>query len=193
MLKIRRPLGRLIFNMGIAIPGKTVFLIETAPRSTGLSKCIDAELPSYHNLPLNLQNTRSRTLHLYLKYSAYTIVSHCSTKRIGFSIGAPQLGLVYHGGFYFWFPPFRLSGLSWGSFSRVLAFSGTSTLSPPRVPSCTAITFFLRSRASPKLSHNFQGAVSIRKTVLPGMAIPMLKIRRPNGRLIFNMEIAIRR
>ena len=36
-------------------------------------------------------------------------------------------------------------------------------------------------------------AVSIRKTVLPGMATPMLKIRRPNGRLIFNMEIAIRR
>ena len=32
VLKIRRPLGRLIFNMGIAIPGKTVFLIETAPR-----------------------------------------------------------------------------------------------------------------------------------------------------------------
>ena len=41
--------------------------------------------------------------------------------------------------------------------------------------------------------HFVQGAVSIRKTVLPGMAIPMLKIRRPNGRLIFNMEIAIRR
>ena len=46
----------------------------------------------------------------------------------------------------------------------------------------------------PKRSRNFsnqpfgQGAVSIRKTVLPGMAIPMLKIRRPNGRLIFNME-----
>ena len=37
------------------------------------------------------------------------------------------------------------------------------------------------------------GAVSIRKTVLPGMTIPMLKIRRPLGRLIFNMEIAIRR
>ena len=36
-----------------------------------------------------------------------------------------------------------------------------------------------------------QGAVSIRKTVLPGMAIPMLKIRRPNGRLIFNMGIPI--
>ena len=34
MLKIRRPLGRLIFNMGITIPGKTVFLIETAPWSS---------------------------------------------------------------------------------------------------------------------------------------------------------------
>ena len=31
MLKIRRPLGRLIFKIGIAIPGKTVFLIDTAP------------------------------------------------------------------------------------------------------------------------------------------------------------------
>ena len=31
MLKIRRPLGRLIFNMGITIPCKTVFFIETAP------------------------------------------------------------------------------------------------------------------------------------------------------------------
>ena len=31
MLKIRRPTGRLIFNMGIPIPGKTVFLIETGP------------------------------------------------------------------------------------------------------------------------------------------------------------------
>ena len=36
MLKIRRPLGRLIFNMGIAIPGKTVFLIETAPWSKSI-------------------------------------------------------------------------------------------------------------------------------------------------------------
>ena len=38
-----------------------------------------------------------------------------------------------------------------------------------------------------------QGAVSIRKTVLPGVAIPMLKIRRPNGRLFFNIGIAIPR
>ena len=41
------------------------------------------------------------------------------------------------------------------------------------------------------MSIELQGAVSIRKTVLPGMAIPVLNIRRPNGRLIFNMEIAI--
>ena len=42
MLKIRRPLGRLIFNMGIAIPGKTVFLIETAPRlfTEANEKCV---------------------------------------------------------------------------------------------------------------------------------------------------------
>ena len=49
------------------------------------------------------------------------------------------------------------------------------------------------SELNVQLHENPQGAVSIRKKVLPGMAIPMLKIRRPNGRLIFNMEIAIRR
>ena len=46
-------------------------------------------------------------------------------------------------------------------------------------------------RSKRRKTHTYLGAVSIRKTVLPGMAIPMLKIRRPNGRLIFNMEIAI--
>ena len=40
MLKIRRPVGRLIFNMGITIPSKTVFLIETAP-------CFPWVLPNY--------------------------------------------------------------------------------------------------------------------------------------------------
>ena len=47
MLKIRRPLGRLIFNMGIAIPGKTVFLIETAPWS--LVRGIYRSLTGPHN------------------------------------------------------------------------------------------------------------------------------------------------
>ena len=47
MLKIRRPLGRLIFNMGIAIPGKTVFLIETAPRSFVPEAAIETGLYDY--------------------------------------------------------------------------------------------------------------------------------------------------
>ena len=42
MLKIRRPLGR---NMGIAIPGKTVFLIETAPRLCDLAPVWGGVLP----------------------------------------------------------------------------------------------------------------------------------------------------
>ena len=48
MLKIRRPLGRLIFNMGIAIPGKTVFLIETAlclPHPVACWKCTTQTRP----------------------------------------------------------------------------------------------------------------------------------------------------
>ena len=32
--------GRLIFNMGIAIPGKTVFLIETAPCVSTLAQVV---------------------------------------------------------------------------------------------------------------------------------------------------------
>ena len=47
MLKIRRPLGRLIFNMGIAIPGKTVFLIETAPRCPWLKRVWRAEITAH--------------------------------------------------------------------------------------------------------------------------------------------------
>ena len=52
---------------------------------------------------------------------------------------------------------------------------------------------YVRRIHLPPRHFHAQGAVSIRKTVLPGMAIPMFKIRRPNGRLIFNMEITIRR
>ena len=49
MLKIRRPLGRLIFNMGIAIPGKTVFLIEMAPWGKwGLTSDYSPDVGSSH-------------------------------------------------------------------------------------------------------------------------------------------------
>ena len=53
MLKIRRPLGRLIFNMGIATPGKTVFLIEMAPRRP------QTELqPKSTNIKLQMKNKK---------------------------------------------------------------------------------------------------------------------------------------
>ena len=72
---------------------------------------------------------------------------------------------------------------------------------PEETPASQAL-ILLKHKEAPQVGITFrsahavakhQGAVSIRKTVLPGMAIPMLKIRRPNGRLIFNMEITIRR
>ena len=50
MLKIRRPLGRLIFNMGIAIPGKTVFLIETAPCVPADSSWSNCMHPVIHHM-----------------------------------------------------------------------------------------------------------------------------------------------
>ena len=50
---------------------------------------------------------------------------------------------------------------------------------------CTYATYWVMT--------NDLRCVSIRKTVLPGMRISMLKVRRPNGRLIFNMEITIPR
>ena len=76
MLKIRRPLGRLIFNMGIAIPGKTVFLIETAPWSSCHLLCrtnwlIDSSplwfllvllKPNYTTLNLVISNSYMRIL-----------------------------------------------------------------------------------------------------------------------------------
>ena len=60
-------------------------------------------------------------------------------------------------------------------------------------PTDTVGCDYLSPPLTPASGSQVLGAVSIRKTVLPGMAIPMLKIRRPNGRLIFNMEITIRR
>ena len=70
----------------------------------------------------------------------------------------------------------------------------TQHIPPPRTYTDHTASIIQHSIHTNRQKHTQkQGAVSIRKTVLPGMAIPMLKIRRPNGRLIFNMEIAIRR
>ena len=69
MLKIRRLLGRLIFNMGIAIPGKTVFLIETAPR------CLDALCPLVVCVPLTMNNIKQKHLVtlLFIQYCRFVI------------------------------------------------------------------------------------------------------------------------
>ena len=78
-----------------------------------------------------------------------------------------------------------LSSVSWLITEDIGATAGIMRWMKPHSWGCATL---------PKKSLAWSlGAVSIRKTVLPGMAIPMLKIRRPNGRLIFNMEIAIRR
>ena len=47
MLKIRRPLGRLIFNMGITIPDKTIFLIETPPCVFSIYEIFWVDYPTY--------------------------------------------------------------------------------------------------------------------------------------------------
>ena len=84
--------------------------------------------------------------------------------------------------------------LAWHALGHTVKFTmiwGTmSTLSPDRL--IFAMEILISVKTVFKLRRG-PGTVSIRKTVLPGMAIPMLKIRRPNGRLIFNMEIAIHR
>ena len=93
MLKIRRSLGRLIFNMGIATPGKTVFLIETAPRyqldapqavwnkdqvQDILHQCSQEliELPGIPWKPMNPLRTEffSRTINMYLQFSSFSML-----------------------------------------------------------------------------------------------------------------------
>ena len=59
MLKIRRPLGRLIFNMWIAIPGKTVFLIETAPRASAAIALVYPERSHFNIKSVNIQPYQS--------------------------------------------------------------------------------------------------------------------------------------
>ena len=84
MLKIRRPLGRLIFNMGIAIPGKTVFLIETAPR---LWSNIQFNKYKYTSKYIHIaqkhayQINRSTDIHVYASawYYAYAYLINVST------------------------------------------------------------------------------------------------------------------
>ena len=76
MLKIRRPLGRLIFNMGIAIPGKTVFLIETAPRYQGRGTFMTWQLELLSRLAMELC---LNLFHWFIPESSYCTLSQWCT------------------------------------------------------------------------------------------------------------------
>ena len=84
MLKIRRPLGRLIFNMGITIPCKTVFLIERAPRARWIGYF------SYYEKNATVATWLCEML------SVWSIHNHLQTKNIN----------VFLIGYYFPIPEF---------------------------------------------------------------------------------------
>ena len=78
MLKIRRPLGRLIFNMGIAIPGKTVFLIETAPWSLywNVSRSLALPVIFLHNIVHHIDGLVQDCSYLHCWRTGVTAVLH---------------------------------------------------------------------------------------------------------------------
>ena len=88
ILKIRRPLGRLIFNMGIAIPGKTVFLIETAPSCQILWAILHQIIVKWNHtsLPEDVQNQqRSQEMtmiHRVLILNIIHVLAHGDTDEI---------------------------------------------------------------------------------------------------------------
>ena len=103
MLKIRRPLGRLIFNMGIATPGKTVFLIETAPRLSLWQPVVPPLMAKLALWPIMvvkhflwtisdfsgyvwLYSCISGYISFYSKYSWQT--PHCSPVRVRYGVSA---------------------------------------------------------------------------------------------------------
>ena len=84
MLKIRRPLGRLIFNMGIAIPGKTVFLIETAPWSrihpadfVIINGIVFRTIPLYGILDFTIRTSGKRNDYKISDWITIMIISLC--------------------------------------------------------------------------------------------------------------------
>ena len=89
MLKIRRPLGRLIFNMGIAIPGKTVFFIETAPSSSEFQKRICetrhmGESLRWGTTQLGLLRALQRAIEVIYLSKFVTIVKIAGVSKINF-------------------------------------------------------------------------------------------------------------
>ena len=64
MLKIRRSRDRLIFNMGIPIPGKMLFILRRSPEV-----CYDTVVELYvmHNFLMHLQSAASTVHNMYTK------------------------------------------------------------------------------------------------------------------------------
>ena len=107
MLKIRRPLGRLIFNMGIAIPGKTVFLIETAPRIFSYMNSLEvvhawrASCFENWNRPLKFILKHIETIISQLGYHCVVIFHWYSCQRSSWSQNYPgYLTIAYRRTFF---------------------------------------------------------------------------------------------
>ena len=114
-LKIRRPLGRLIFNMGIAIPGKTVFLIETAPciheRELIYTKFECGTLEKNYGLKYDCVHfllNRGRCLafgHMAFLFTRGIIIHH----RHNFPFGSRSANFIWSNIIFCWFSCFFLS------------------------------------------------------------------------------------
>ena len=98
MLKIRRPLGRLIFNMGIVIPGKTVFLIETAPWSGDVNSRANKtkRLRIYNDAIMSTMAPQitSHTIDYSTVYSGADQRKHQSSASPAFVVNSPHKGSV---------------------------------------------------------------------------------------------------
>ena len=89
MLKIRRPLGRLIFNMGITIPCKTVFLIETAPWLQWISqRQLQDETSNIFSFGILMPVILDVWLHIVLCITKFQRIK----QRIVFQVNQPRPG-----------------------------------------------------------------------------------------------------
>ena len=140
MLKIRRPLGRLIFNMGIAIPGKTVFLIETAPR------LLHWHWGNHLILPVN-QPWRIRVKSTSTNYSRLQVLTMCFVQYAKLS----YICILLTGHVYFYYNPLILCMCMYTTFVLAITVfeisAGLRTLTaktcvgPANFPSLPCINF----------------------------------------------------
>ena len=166
MLKIRRPLGRLIFNMGIAIPGKTVFLIETAPRS----------LQKIHPTTMqNLNSQISQWLHIshHNYYAVEFFVSHHwnLNSQISQWLHISQITVIYVGDILHLMTSFHLVLFYYGRIKY-----SDACISVQALKTCNGIVFFLfaphlNSLPPGKFEWNFRYVIFKRILVIDGWGI----------------------